>query len=84
MDLLQSADDAAVPSKPLTEALSAQESLRFEPMAEYKSTQDDTDLARFGKRQQLNVSIVVFSAPSVRAVGTKVAFRRETLVFGQL
>lgn len=61
MDLLRSAEEGPVPSKPLTEAISAQNSPRFEHMTEYKTTQDDTDLARFGKRPQLNRNFGLWS-----------------------
>ena len=85
MDPLQGMKNGAMSSKPLTKATSAQDTLRFEPMAEYHDTQDDTDLARFGKRQRLNVSILILNiAPSVCEIRTKNVSSRGTLVSGQL
>ena len=43
----------------LRAANSAPGSLRFEATDEHKSTQDDADMARFGKRSQLNVCLPV-------------------------
>ena len=85
MDPLQSMNNGTMSSKPWTEVIPAQDSLRFEPLTEWKGTQDDADLARFGKRQRLNVSVLVLDiAPSVRVVRTKDVSCRGTLVSGQL
>ena len=55
MGLFQDVDKGVLPSNTAAEEISTQDSLRIEPMTEYKSNRDEADLARFGKQQRLNV-----------------------------
>ncbi|CAD6577573.1 MAG: hypothetical protein ASARMPRED_008325 [Alectoria sarmentosa] len=54
MDIVQDVERDFMSSKPKVQATSTPDGLYLEPMTEYRGTRDEADLARFGKRQQLD------------------------------
>lgn len=67
MDIVQDVERDFVSSKPIVQATSTPDGLYLEPMTEYRGTRDEADLARFGKRQQLDVCTLI---PPSRAART--------------
>ena len=55
MDRVKNATRGSTSPKSVTATTSIKENLQFEPMAEYKPTRDEEDLAHFGIKQQLEV-----------------------------
>ena len=79
MDRLKDADKGSTSLKSLTKGTSTREIRHIEPMAEYKPTRDEEDLAHFGKKQQLEVRNWIFALPAYLLPSCSNHFaRRET------